>query len=930
MDVTSSSKTLDLRGILAAQRTIAAALSGQPPTAQLFDRLLDTVTAALGFDFGALWRLDETGELSCAAAWNAAGTAQVGAFAARSLEQRLPHSRGLPGDVWATGAATWITDLVWDPRMASVAAAHRAGLQSAVAIPLGAGETFEGVLELFCVETRERDEDIVLWLESLGAVVTQHLALWRTLETVAGRDRALAAAVNGVVIADASQQGFPIVYANPGFTRLTGFTAQEIAGRPCSILNDPDTDPDAIEEMRSALRERREARVTLLNRRKDGSRFWNEVYLSPVFDDDGRLVQYIGVQNDVTERREAEEQAEFLAYHDSLTGLANRALLGRVLDRAVDRARRHERQAAMLILDIDGFKQVNDALGHAAGDALLRAVAERLRAVLRSGDLLARQGGDEFALVLADLEPSCAIAEALATAERIRAALAAPIELEEGTPKIRCSIGVSILGRDAHDAERLQRNADDAMYRAKRAGGSGVRLSRASADHPPALAVAGASGSDPAGAADRAGALDALLAGEGPRAVFQPIVELDSGEVVAYEALARGPQGSLVERPDQLFGTARAVGRLGELDWACSAAALRGAMEAGLDRPRRLFVNVEPEGLGQSCPAHLVDVFERAHAELDVVLEITERALTARPADLLHLVDEVRSRGWGIALDDVGADVRSLALMPLIRPDVIKLDLRLVQEQPSTEVAEIVNAVNAERERTGAIVLAEGIETADHLALARAMGATLGQGWLFGRPGELTPPVEPPRAPIVLTDVEHAGDGVSPYAVVTRVRGDVRRADKRLLLALSLQLEHQAAALGDSALIVSAFQTAERFTALTRRRYTLLAADAAFVAALGVGMDPEPAPGVRGAALGADDPLLGEWSVAVLGPHFAAALVAVDLGDSGPEMERRFDFSLTYDRDLVVEAAIALARRVQPIGDEPSRGPRSVSRKVQG
>jgi DICT domain-containing protein len=142
----------------------------------------------------------------------------------------------------------------------------------------------------------------------------------------------------------------------------------------------------------------------------------------------------------------------------------------------------------------------------------------------------------------------------------------------------------------------------------------------------------------------------------------------------------------------------------------------------------------------------------------------------------------------------------------------------------------------------------------------------------------------------------------------------VRRADKRLLLALSLQLEHQAAALGDSALIVSAFQTDERFTPLTRRRYTLLGADAAFVAALGVGMDAEPAPGVRGAALSEDDVLRGEWSVAVLGPHFAAALVAVDLGDTGPEMERRFDFALTYDRDLVVEAASALMRRVQPLG----------------
>jgi diguanylate cyclase (GGDEF)-like protein/PAS domain S-box-containing protein len=923
MDAMHRPGTLALRDVLAAQRTIAAALAELPPSPDLFDRLLSTVTATLGFDFGAVWRVDRAaGELACAAVWNASATTDVGAFAAASTEQRLAPGAGLPGHVWETGAATWIPDLMWDPRMSSAEGAHRAGLQTAVAVPLGAGEAFEGVVELFAADRREPDPDAVLWLETIGETVAQHLALWRTYDDIAGRDRALAAAVNGVVIADASRPGFPIVYANPGFERITGYSAAEIAGRPCSILQHPDTDPAAVESLREALAARREARVTLLNRRKDGSSFWNEVYLSPVFDDTGALVQYIGVQNEVTERVEAEQQADFLAYHDALTHLANRALLGRVLGRAVDRAGRHGRAAALLFLDVDRFKEVNDAYGHAAGDELLRAVAERLRGAVRSSDLLARQGGDEFAVVLADLEPAGAVAEALATAERVRAALADPFVLGDCTVTVRASVGVSVLGRDAHDADLLLRHADVAMYRAKRAGGAGVRLYRMPAAGEDA-GPAGPAGSGGGGAAvaagdadERAAALDALLAGDGPRSVYQPIVDLETGDVVAYEALARGPAGSAVERPDRLFATARETGRLGELDWACSAAALRGALEAPLARPRRLFVNVEPEALGLPCPAHLVDVFDRAGAELDVVLEITERALTARPADLLHLVDAVRERGWGIALDDVGADVRSLALMPIIRPDVIKLDLRLVQEQPTTEIAEIVNAVNAERERTGATVLAEGIETAEHLQLAKALGATLGQGWFFGRPGALEPPAAPPARPVALTAPVSTARDASPFAAVTRARGDVRRADKRLLLALSLQLEHQAAALGDCALIVSAFQTDERFTPLTRRRYTLLGADAAFVAALGVGMDAEPAPGVRGAALEAGDVLLGEWSVAVLGPHFAAALVAVDLGDEGPEMGRRFDFSLTYDRDLVVEAASALMRRVQPLGEQ--------------
>lgn len=391
-------------------------------------------------------------------------------------------------------------------------------------------------------------------------------------------------------------------------------------------------------------------------------------------------------------------------------------------------------------------------------------------------------------------------------------------------------------------------------------------------------------------------------------------MELESGEVVAYEALARGPAGSAVERPDRLFDIAAQQGRLAELDWACRAAAVRGALDAGLARPHKLFVNVEPRALGAACPAAHEVLWRRAGEELDVVLEITERALTTRLADLLHLVAEVRRRGWGIALDDVGADVRSLALMPLLRPDVIKLDLRLIQQQPSAEVAEIVNAVCAQRERTGALVVAEGVETEHHLTIAKAMGATLGQGWLFAHPAPLSVPAPAPARPVELLPAGGPPAASTPYEVV-RGRREVRRADKRLLLAVSIHLEQQAASLGEAAVIVSAFQSAERFTPATHRRYTLLGADTAFVAALGVGMAAEPAPGVRGAALDPADPLGGEWSVVVLGPHFAAALVAVDLGDTGPEMERRFDFALTYDRDLVIEAVNSLMRRVQPLGD---------------
>lgn len=410
---------------------------------------------------------------------------------------------------------------------------------------------------------------------------------------------------------------------------------------------------------------------------------------------------------------------------------------------------------------------------------------------------------------------------------------------------------------------------------------------------------------------DEAQELTRVLAPGGLRAAYQPIVELDTGRIVAVEALARPDPGRTLAAPDRLFAAARATGRLAELDWRCRVAALEGALDAGLPPWCGLFVNVEPEVLAAPAPWPARQVLARA-AGLRVVVEITERALTSCPAELLRAVDDIRARGWGIALDDVGAEPHSLALMPFLRPDVIKLDLRLVQQRPTIEVAEIVSAVNAEAERSGAVVLAEGIETTGHVALALAMGATLGQGWLFSRPGDLGSALERaepgPAVPIRAVAPQPAS---TPFAEAA-ADGPVRQGTKALLIAMSMHLEQQAASVGPGAVVLATFQHARHFTPATRSRYARLADGAALVVALGAGMDARPLPAVRGATLGDDDPLVGEWDLAVVGPHFAGALVARDLGDDGPDADRRFAYRLTYDRDRVLAVASQLLARVSP------------------
>lgn len=388
-------------------------------------------------------------------------------------------------------------------------------------------------------------------------------------------------------------------------------------------------------------------------------------------------------------------------------------------------------------------------------------------------------------------------------------------------------------------------------------------------------------------------------------AAYQPRVDLHTEEVVGYESLARGENGTF---PIELFQAARRDGTISELDWEARLAGVSGALEAGLPAGLRLFLNVEPETLGDPCPASGVSLWRRAQRDLSVVLEITERALTTRPAELLRSVAEARGRGWGIALDDVGADTRSLALMPFLRPDVIKFDLRLVQRRATREIAQIVHAVRAEAERTGAVLLGEGIETEAHLDAALGIGATLGQGYRFGRPGALRP-----SQGIITRPLSFNGElqpaPTTPFELIGAGRPTIR-AGKRLLVEMSKQLEEEAASVETSCVVLSAFQDGEFFTRATQRRYELLAHRAAFVAALGAGLHDEPAPGVAGRDLTPDDPLRGEWTIAVVAPHFAACLSALDRRDNVPEAERTFDYVLTFERDLVLGAARSLLLRV--------------------
>jgi EAL domain-containing protein (putative c-di-GMP-specific phosphodiesterase class I) len=390
--------------------------------------------------------------------------------------------------------------------------------------------------------------------------------------------------------------------------------------------------------------------------------------------------------------------------------------------------------------------------------------------------------------------------------------------------------------------------------------------------------------------------------------VFQPLVDITAGGVLGYEALSRGPAGTPWETPIAMFAAAREAGREVELDWVCRAQAFRSILAASPDPALTWFVNLEPVAVGTDGPADLADIVEQAASRrLRVVTELTERALAHDPSGLLAATERLREQRWGVALDDVGADPASLALMPFVHPDVVKLDMQLLRAPDDPHTARVVAAVAAYAEATGAVVLAEGIETIQHLATARAMGATVGQGRHYGWPGSLPrgrraqarlPLIEPPR-PVDRT----------PFEIVSRVR-PVTRTTKTLLMPMSRHLEALAGSGPEPPVLLASFQDARHFSGPAAERFARIAAHSPLVAALGVGLGVEPAPGVRGAGVAEDDPLRHEWNVIVVGPHRAAALVARDVGENTKDGDRQFDFALTHDRALVVEAARSMMRRV--------------------
>ncbi|MBI2312637.1 MAG: EAL domain-containing protein [Betaproteobacteria bacterium] len=539
------------------------------------------------------------------------------------------------------------------------------------------------------------------------------------------RDRAIESSTNAIIITDHARRDDPIVYVNPAFEQITGYARDEVLGKNCRFLTRDDRQQLELDTLREAIREEREGRVVLRNYRKDGSLFWNDLHIAPVRDEDGRVTHFVGVQNDITELKRYQEDLEHQANYDVLTGLPNRNLLRDRVRQAIAYSQRYGHLVAVAFLDLDHFKFVNDSLGHNVGDALLRTVAERLRACVRDADTVARYGGDEFVLVLFDQPSEEHISSVL---QRVITSVSKPFQVGDRDFLLTCSGGCSLHPQDGTDEETLLKNADAAMYRAKELGRNNFQF------FTPEMNARVTERLSLEASLRRALERDELFL------EFQPQVELATGRVIGAETLVRWNHPDLgCVPPSRFIALAEETGLIvGIGEWILDRALRQNKAwhEAGLPR---LPVSVNMSAR-QSRHYDLVRTVAVALADSGIEpryleLEITESMVVHGAEEFIAILERLGALGVQLAIDDFGTGYSSLSYLRRFPVDRLKVDQSFVRHVTAAAAdARITQTIITLGHNLKLKVIAEGVETREQLEFLRASHCDEIQGYYFSKP----------------------------------------------------------------------------------------------------------------------------------------------------------------------------------------------------
>ena len=532
---------------------------------------------------------------------------------------------------------------------------------------------------------------------------------------------------DGIVITDAGRR---ILSVNRAFCAAMGYEPEELIGRRASVLSSGRHEYGFVSQLWRTMLRDGVWRGELWAQRKSGEVFptWNG--LTVVHDAAGRIANYIGIFSDLTETKSAAERIEFLSRYDQLTGLPNRQLLESYFDVARAAAERAGHRLALLCFDLDNFKQVNDSLGHGAGDLVLREVAERLRAGLGSGDTLSRHGGDEFLILhtLVSGHQASGRDEVDDLVETMLARLAPPFQLGEHRVSVATSVGISLYPDDGGSFDLLFRKADTALFEAKRRGRNAVAyFDAAMTDDAIERLVLHAD-------------LRQALARQEFSLQYQPFVELASGRIVGGEALLRWHHPELGQVPPGRFipiaeesGLIVPIGK-----WVLREVCRQNAVWRAADGPALcLAVNVSAL---QLRAAGFVEMVAEALAEFALPpealeIELTESMLISEADRMLEVVDRLKALGVRLSIDDFGTGYSSLAYLQRLKVDKLKVDRSFVNNiAVSEDDGAIVTAILQMAETLRLTTIAEGVETIEQAEFLKSHGCRECQGYLFSRP----------------------------------------------------------------------------------------------------------------------------------------------------------------------------------------------------
>jgi diguanylate cyclase (GGDEF)-like protein/PAS domain S-box-containing protein len=592
--------------------------------------------------------------------------------------------------------------------------AHGAVRDLEIAFRMKSGE----VRQLLCsLELIQLDQGNCLLL--VGQDITERKKAQTQMQKLS---RALEQTADAVMITDCNGT---IEYVNPAFEQVTGYASADTLGRQPNLLKSGRQGQGFYDNLWKTILGGEVFNDVVINRRKDGSLYYEEKTITPLKDVDGRITHFVATGKDISERMQTQERLAFMAQHDPLTELPNRALLLDRLKQSLAGARWRERRAAVLFVDLDRFKTINDTLGHEVGDRLLQQLAERFQRSVRDGDTVARFGGDEFVILLDDVASGDDVS---GVAQKVLQALAPPFQVDHQTLYVTASIGVSLFPNDGDDATTLLKNADIAMYRAKEMGKNTYQFYSA----------------DMSSRAFERLTLEsnlrhALEHGEF-RLYYQPQIDVTTGAIVGVEALLRWqhPEFGLV-MPNDFIPLLEETGLIVSVgEWVLDTACAQLAAWHAQGWPRlRLAVNLSPR---QFQTQNLVMVVKQVLDRLEgdpgrLELEITEGMLLRHAPATVETLEALHALGVRMAIDDFGTGYSSLSYLRRLPIDAIKIDRSFVRDIPQdADDSAITVAIIALAQSLKLEMIAEGVETTAQRDFLRARGCDVMQGFLFSRP----------------------------------------------------------------------------------------------------------------------------------------------------------------------------------------------------